>query len=359
MLVATVQGVVRLVRTSDAGNWDIQSQSLTDLHIGALMQDPASGLVFAGSYSSGLYRSADEGRTWEAATAGLHHSGVYSLTCSGPRSESGATELFAGTQPAHLYRSRDLGDSWEEVVALAKAPGSDRWDAAGFSQPPHVRHIACHPSAPGSIYVCVASGGLLRSQDAGEHFEPLSCQIGNSALHAHARRVVFSPCNPNELFLQSSRGVARSVDGGLSWEAVPTGAIGVAYPDCLHYGPEGQGVIFMAGAGTARKAWKETGNANAALSCSDDGGRTWSRLRGGLPRFTGNIEAVTMATWPGGFGFAFGTTDGQVFGSINKGETWKCLTDEVPPVSTRVHHNELAAGRAYMQHVYLAACRIC
>jgi photosystem II stability/assembly factor-like uncharacterized protein len=355
MLVATVRGIVRLRRTGEA--WGVESRSLTDLHVGSLMQDTATGVVFAGSYSSGLYRSRDQGQTWERAASGLNHSSVYSLSCASAADGSGNSELYAGTQPAHLYRSRDLGESWQEVMALSSAPGSERWDGVGFSQPPHVRHITCHPTTH-SLYVCVGSGGLLRSEDGGEHFRPLLCQIGGAPLHAHARRVVFSPCDPKEIFLQSSRGVARSRDSGESWEAVPTGAMGVAYPDCVHYAPEGKGV-FIAGAGTARKAWKETGNANAAISYSDDGGRTWGRLRGGLPRFTGNIEAVTLASWPGGFGFVFGTTDGQVFGSINKGETWKCLADAIPPVSTRAHHDDLAAGRTFMQHVYLAACRIC
>ncbi|HKT73202.1 MAG TPA: hypothetical protein VJQ47_09945 [Steroidobacteraceae bacterium] len=359
MLVATVGGVIRLVRDPAAAAWNVDGHSLIDVHVGSLLQDPTRGFVFAGSYSAGLFRSRDEGRTWESVSEGLGHLNVYSLASSDTTNAARPFELYVGTQPAHLYRSRDHGDTWEELTALASAPGHESWGKAGFSQPAHVRHIACHPTAADTLYVCVGSGGLLRTDDSGRHFRALECQSGDVALHAHARRIVFSPCNPDEVFLQSSRGVARSLDSGGSWTVVPTSDYGVSYPGCLHCAPEGDGVVFLAGARTERRAWKETGDADSTMTASHDGGRTWTRVRGGLPRFTGNVEAVTLVTWPAGFGLVVATTDGEVFGSTNKGETWKQLAEGLPPISTRAHYEDLAAGRLYMQHVYAVACRVC
>lgn len=61
-------------------------------------------MVFAGT-SRGLYRSSDDGVTWQSANTGLLDSTVTALNISG-------TTLFAGTSSRGVHRSTNNGDSW-------------------------------------------------------------------------------------------------------------------------------------------------------------------------------------------------------------------------------------------------------
>ena len=50
-------------------------------------------------------------------------------------------------------------------------------------------------------------------------------------------------------------------------------------------------------------------------------------------------------SWPGGFGFFAGTTDGEVYASLDKGETWAPIAAGLPPVSKSIHHRNIQIGR--------------
>ena len=94
-LIGTTSGVLRL-RDGALEPLGLDGLSVTALHAGA------DGLL-AGIYGDGLFRSADEGRSWEPVTAGLTASTFRFVTAE-----------LAGTEPARLYRSPDGGQSWDE-----------------------------------------------------------------------------------------------------------------------------------------------------------------------------------------------------------------------------------------------------
>ncbi|MGA7161450.1 MAG: regulator, partial [Bacteroidota bacterium] len=62
--------------------------------------------LFAGSRTSGVFRSSDDGSSWTPIDSGLNAKGVTSLAASG-------TNLFAGTaSAAGVFRSSNQGVSW-------------------------------------------------------------------------------------------------------------------------------------------------------------------------------------------------------------------------------------------------------
>ena len=117
----------------------------------------------------------------------------------------------------------------------------------------------------------------------------------------------------------------------------------MAYPDAMFCSPETNGVVYVAGAGARPGSWRKTGTADAAFMRSRDHGATWELLS--LPELRGNIEAATLVEWPGGYGFFAGTTDGEVFASTDRGDTWTQLAGGLPAVSKCVHAANLVAGR--------------
>ena len=166
VLVGTKEGVAIIAR--DGSGWKLAHRALTDKHISAIIMEPESGLTLAGAFHGSIHASADGGRTWEQRANGLSQANVYSLASA---RINGHTRLFAGTEPAHLFISDDLGLHWSEMPSLRSVPSVPKWS---FPAPPHighVKHINFEPQNPTTMYASVEVGGLLKSTDAGEHWQ--------------------------------------------------------------------------------------------------------------------------------------------------------------------------------------------
>jgi photosystem II stability/assembly factor-like uncharacterized protein len=118
VLVGTANGVVRLARRSDG--WEATETTLEGKHIGALLIEPTTGKIFAGSYiDGGVDVSDDGGHTWSPSGSGMTETNVYSLES---KVIDGKVRLFCGTEPAKLFVSDDLGASWSERPGLRDVP---------------------------------------------------------------------------------------------------------------------------------------------------------------------------------------------------------------------------------------------
>jgi photosystem II stability/assembly factor-like uncharacterized protein len=332
LLVGTMDGVVDLRQEGVA--WSVHERTLPGVHISALLYDSARDESFAGSHGAGMFvRRA--GATWVNSSDGLGNMNVFSLT----RNDRGT--LYAGTEPAHLYKSIDRGKRWDEVTAVRTVPGVDAWN---FPAPPHVahvKHVDVDPRNERTIYVAIEQGALLKSTDGGATFGELSFQDASYVLNKDVHRVVFNPANPDELFVPGGDGISHSTDAGATWEHLTTPQMRVGYPDATFVAPDG--AIYTTGGGTPPNVWRETGDAASTVVRSRDGGKTWEALA--LPALRGNIEAATLVTWRDGFAFVAGTTDGEVFLSVDNGETWKQIASGLAPISKCIHHRNLQIGR--------------
>jgi photosystem II stability/assembly factor-like uncharacterized protein len=186
-------------------------------------------------------------------------------------SDPGVT-LLAGTEPARLFRSADGGASWYELEGVARVEGHERWflpysPRAGAARNAH--------TAPDRLLVSVEVGGLLESRDGGETFA-CSPVLGDEDVH----EVRGHPEEPDVLYVSLGSasierdgrphgGVARSRDGGASWERIETrytrsAIVPPARPDLLLAGP-------------AARVGRE-----GALVVSADGGDSWEPAGDGV-----------------------------------------------------------------------------
>jgi photosystem II stability/assembly factor-like uncharacterized protein len=344
LMVGTMDGVIELRASGRPDAWETVGRSLDGLHVSSLMSEPLGGAMFAGVHGEGLYRSLDGANTWETNFPGLAVPHVFSLTYD---RRGDAVTLYAGTEPARLFRSRDGGNSWDEVPGLASAPSRENW---WFPAPPHlahVKHVTADPRDERVLYVCIEQGAVLKSSDGGEHFEQLVFEDADCRYNNDAHRIVFNPQNPDEIYLDGGDGIFRSGDAGRSWQHLATPSMRVAYPDHLFLAPGDPRTIFAVGGGDPPNIWRSSGDARSTIVRSPDGGRSWSQIGGGLLNsLPGNLEAASLISWPGGYGFFAGSTDGDVFCSLDRGEHWTRIAESLPPVSKCVHFGNLAKGRA-------------
>jgi len=335
VLVGTKEGVAIIAR--EGSGWKLAHRALTDKHISAIIIEPESGLTFAGAFHGSIHASPDGGRTWEPRANGLSEANVYSLASA---RINGHTRLFAGTEPAHLFISDDLGRHWSEVPSLRSVPSVPKWS---FPAPPHighVKHINFEPQNPTTMYASVEVGGLLKSTDAGEHWQEFP------SLYEDVHRTMIHPSNPKFLYAVTGRGLYVSPEGGATWDQWTRREDEIGgYPDGFVFRPSDPKTIFMTAAHDAPGTWRTTHFAGARISRSKDGGRSWEILRNGLPdRLQASIEAFCLEEAGKSSAIFAATTAGEILSSEDDGESWKQIISGLAPISKGGHYRALVAA---------------
>jgi photosystem II stability/assembly factor-like uncharacterized protein len=218
--VGTRAGVVRVDRGAEA--LGLADHRISGVH--AFRGRSGDVVVLAGSYGEGLFRSADEGRTWTAVQNGMTAPAARTI---GPDPlDPGA--ILCGTEPARLFRSTDEGLSWKELDGVRALPGSEDWYLPYSPRAGAVRNVYAPPGRDGLLLAAVEVGGLLRSADGGATWsiDPIG---PNDDIH----QITGDPVDPELLWsslgyaaLRSRQrgegaprlgGVGRSRDGGATW----------------------------------------------------------------------------------------------------------------------------------------------
>jgi photosystem II stability/assembly factor-like uncharacterized protein len=334
LYVATATGVSILEREAPTAPWRLTSRALEGHHVSTMTMLPGGRPgVFAGTHGDGVFWSAD-GRSWEPRDQGLRLRDTYSLAAV---IENGALVVYAGTEPASLFRSLDLGQSWSEFPAISSQKNKD-WT---FPAPPHVAHtkmLAFDPRDATHIFAAIEQGALLETRDAGQSWRELadySRETDRAFKDLH--NVLIVPSQPQRMFMTTGCGSYRSEDGGAHWARMTDEGFRLAYPDHIGLSPD-EKTLFMSGAAGHPGMWRKSHDAGTAILRSRDNGAHWELLHRGIPETAPcNIEAMSIAAWPGGYGLFVGDTDGTVYLSEDGGDSFTRIAAGIGPVSKGNH----------------------
>ncbi|NIO10043.1 MAG: glycosyl hydrolase [Deltaproteobacteria bacterium] len=345
LFVGTAHGVASFTR--DNGSWGSQQTFLPDEHISALIYEPTSQTLFAGTYGKTIHASKDLGQNWERRDQGIGDREIYSLAF---QQVGGRPRLYAGTEPAHLFYSDDLGKNWSELPGLRQVPGVEKWTFPGPPHMAHVKDITFDPTNPDTIFAAVEVGGVLKTTDGGKTWST------SPGLNPDAHRVLIPLADPKKVYLVMpttncdetvTAGVCVSQNVGESWKSLTPRNFRIGYVDPILVHPNDSSLLFTAGAKTGPRSWRTLHTADSRVARSRDGGQTWEVLTEGLPEhIRGNIEAMAMDVWNGGFALFAGTTDGEVFCGTDEGQRWQKLIQGIGPVSKSHHYQNLKASAA-------------
>lgn len=336
LLAATLHGI-HVFERDNGGAWQLMARKLVDHHISCILHEPKSGLTFAGAhYDGGLWVSEDEGDTWSPCNEGLESGHIY---CLAAQQNGDETTLWLGTEPPMLYRSDDLGKSWKALPGMLKVKNTDKWT---FPPPPHVAHvknIAFHPDRPDDIYICIEQGALLHSVDRGESWDEVTGYESDADFfYNDNHRVLFRPSDPDDFVMNGGEGLYRSNHG--EWTHLTTRDDRIGYPDAMFIDPTNENALIMGGPQNAPRKWREQDKpmADPTVLYSPDFGASWGPMGTGLPKITGNIEAMGMHVNGDGFSLYAGTATGEIFHSDDNGRTWSLLAERLPPISKGGHY---------------------
>ena len=159
--------------------------------IQALVLDPRSPALFAGSRTAGVFRSVDGAATWKTASHGLRAVPADAVVADPKRSAI----LFAGTPDFGLIKTVDGGASWQVLGA-----------GAGARKP-----LAIDPRQPATVYARSQDGDVLRSRNGGR-----SWQVIESLLYGVSAFAI-DPNDPEILYASGPTRIDRSTDGGDTW----------------------------------------------------------------------------------------------------------------------------------------------
>ena len=308
VLIATTGSQLARAECDVSGNWSVEFL-LTDQKVTCLAADPCQpGVIYAGTWGSGILRSEDRGQTWQPV--GMVGQIVKSIAIC----RADAQVIYAGTKPPAIFVTRDGGQTWTEQAAFRRLR---RWFWFTPAEPgdPYVMGLAVSPTDPNLVIAGVEVGGTFRSADGGQTWQG---RLKGTSLDCHSLR--FHETDGNWAY-QAGGGwpAAVSADGGLTWKQPLRGLGWSLYGIAVAADPADPTIWYASAAPHAvfpqlhkMPRGHFGGEANAFLFRKRGAGR-WERLSGGLPQPL-DYMAYALATDP--------QSPGQLYAGLSSGDVW-------------------------------------
>jgi photosystem II stability/assembly factor-like uncharacterized protein len=205
VIYATASADGKAFKSTDSGNhWTGIDFGFKRIGGGGLMINPADpSVLFATTWGYGIIASTDGGKNWQKnSSAGA------ALGCTigedGPTivNDAGdANVLYAGCKTG-ISKSTDRGSTWTVIHSASQVKG--------------LANFLFDPRNPKVIYAMSERAGLVKSTDEGQSWKSINRGLPSPG----ALKWVISPSDPNTLYLING-GVFKSTDGGEHWD--PTG----------------------------------------------------------------------------------------------------------------------------------------
>ena len=206
--------------------------------------------------------------------------------------------------PETIYVAAAAGGVWKTTDEAATwTPIFEKYDSASIGD------IALAPSNPDMVWVGTGEANILRSSMAGTGVYK-SVDAGATFTHMgltdtqHIARILVHPKNPDIVYVASAgheytfsddRGVYKTTDGGLTWEKVFYKGIQTGVID-LAMDPMAPDTLYLSTAERLRYRWNDPkAGPQSGIYKTTDGGDTWRELTNGLPDFSkGECERIGL-----------------------------------------------------------------
>jgi len=307
----------------------------------ALAVDPTdSQVVYRGFIGRGIYKTTDDGITWQEVNRGLTGIIPHSLAVA----PGHPSTVYAATTGAGLYKTTNGGNAWRRL------PGAESWDEP----------VVVDPTTPTRIYYSF-DGGVNISEDGGDNWHPAYVQMPPqyaACCQAATLSLIANPGLPGHLvmgvgFVDRSLpyyhlvagGIYTSIDFGETWSWADVGQV-ISPVTTLAYDPSNAMAVY----------------AGTGLSGEDVGSGLWKSANGGATWFPSGLSGHAIS------GIAVDPRDSRIiyvtgfsfYVSHDAGQTWALVTGGVwhnlllvpttPPVLYAYDWRGMMRSADYGQH---------
>ena len=355
--VGTRKGAFILTSNEKRENWDVEGPFFGGWEIYHITGTPTDPNRLYASQTSGWFgqviqRSNDAGKTWETmgnefayqGTPGTHkwydgsqHPWEFKRVWHLEPSFTDPDLLYAGVEDAGLFRSADGGKTWQELAGLRDVK-ADQWQPGAGGMCLHT--ILLNPDDPNRMFVAISAAGAFRSTDGGTTWGPVNrgLRSDNELPEADVEvghcvhSIAMHRSRPNILFMQKHWDVMRSDNGGDSWHEVSGNLPSdFGFPIAVH--AHEPNTIYVVPIKSDSEHYPPDGKLRVYRSRT--GGDQWEALTNGLPQRDCYVNILRNALSVDSLescGIYFGTTGGQVYASVDSGDTWKPIVRDLPAV---------------------------
>jgi BNR/Asp-box repeat len=357
VLVGTRKGAFVLTSEGKRDQWDVSGPHFAGWEIYHFKGSPADpNRLYAAQHTDWfgqmIQRSNDGGKTWEAAgnkfvyegEAGTHkwydgtpHPWEFKRVWHLEPSLTDPDTVYAGCEDAALFRSTDAGQTWEELPGIRRHESGPDWQPGAGGLCLHT--ILIDPTNADRIFIAISSAGAFRTDDGGKSWRPI-----NRGLHSQyipnptaevghcVHRLAMNRSRPKVLFMQKHWDVMRSDDAGESWQEI-SGNLPTDFGFAIDVHAHEPDTVYVVPIKSDSEHYPLDGQLRVYRSRS--GGNEWEALTNGLPQRDCYVNVLRDAMAVDSLescGVYFGTTGGQVYASIDGGDTWESIVRYLPPV---------------------------
>jgi photosystem II stability/assembly factor-like uncharacterized protein len=349
LLLGTNKGL--LTFEQQGNEWCFCNEAHRAIPVSYAMQDDRTGLRWAcldhGHWGRKLHRSRDGGTTWEEVRSPGYPENaeikegqpatVSYLWYIAPGHADEPNKLYVGTEPGGLFVSNDGGDSFEFVASLWNHPSRpDNWfgggrDFAGLCS------IQVDPRDKNHVVIGISVGGVYETRDGGKTWQGLNNGMvaeylpNPTAEYGHdPHYLLMSPSNPDVMWQQNHCGVFRTTDAGKKWTEISDKDAGVYFGFAIALDEKDDQTAWVVPA--TSDEYRVAVNHALCVCRTEDGGKTWTELRDGLPQDHAYDLVYRHALDIQGDTLVFGTTTGNLYVSNNRGNNWSLISSNLPPI---------------------------
>ena len=285
-----------IYKSRDEGkSWEIMSKGMTHSRVISLAIDPLfPANVYAGTKGDSVFKSFDGGQRWASRRSGLDDVTISSVVHQLVFVPVDSNHLFAATSMG-VFESLDAGETWMKQMA-------------GMVEVLMVITLAVDPNQPQTMYAGT-SGGVFKSVNGAKLWKKVNEGLVSPDMLKSSRalgvtRIQIDPHVSETVYAATLNGVYQTLDGAKSWSRIGTALPDQMFSD-LAIDPSRANVMYV----TSREG----------IHKSTDGGMTWKAVNNGLRSL--NIRALAISPLDSRTLYV-GTNGSGLYRSRNSGESW-------------------------------------
>ncbi len=232
LIVGTRKGAFFLTADAARKSWSLSGPHHAGSDVFHLAYDDREdGTIFAAINSPiwgpEVQRSEDLGVTWQKSRVNPafpweRNDSVEQVWHIEPGRPSQPGVVYAGVSPAALFKSSDGGETWAEVVPLSEHPTRAMWEGGFGGMCLH--SMVLDPADNGRMWVGISAVGVFGTEDGGASWSTMNAGVRADFMPDPfpefgqcPHKMLSHPSRPGRLYQQNHCGFYRSDDGGRQW----------------------------------------------------------------------------------------------------------------------------------------------